>query len=70
MKKKIGCVNFPFKLDMKNFIKSEITQTNTMYNLNSIVIHVGHGINHGHYYSIIKQSNEWFLIDDELMKVN
>lgn len=71
MKKKMGYVSIPFKLDMKNFINSDNIniQKNTQYKLNSIVVHVGQGINHGHYYSIIKQMNEWFIIDDELMKV-
>jgi uncharacterized UBP type Zn finger protein len=41
-----------------------------VYNLSAIVVHVGSGIEYGHYYSLIKVSeNKWYKCDDENIHV-
>lgn len=41
----------------------------TFYELNSFIVHVGFGLNQGHYFSIIKHKNAWYKLDDEVVKV-
>lgn len=84
MKKVSFCVNFPLDLNL-NFLMnannnlSNFNQENksmkkvvqsTYYKLNSFIVHVGHGMNHGHYYSLIKTQNSWYKIDDDVIKVS
>jgi ubiquitin carboxyl-terminal hydrolase 12/46 len=35
------------------------------YTLSSIVVHIGSGVNQGHYISLVKMGKEWVLFDDE-----
>lgn len=36
-----------------------------IYDLVSFVVHCGVGLNRGHYISVVKSGDEWFLFDDE-----
>merc|ERR1711991_670764 len=36
-----------------------------VYDLVSVVVHVGAGPDHGHYISIAQRGGEWFVFDDE-----
>lgn len=44
-------------------------QAEAVYDLFAVVIHVGHGPNHGHYVSIVKAHNRWLLFDDETVEL-
>jgi ubiquitin C-terminal hydrolase len=43
---------------------------NRPYNLVSVCIHIGPGAHSGHYISIVKNSDEWFLVDDDAVTVH
>ncbi|KAJ1626272.1 putative ubiquitin carboxyl-terminal hydrolase [Pavlovales sp. CCMP2436] len=44
-------------------------EDDVIYDLFSVVIHVGQGPNHGHYVSIVKSHNRWLLFDDETVEL-
>lgn len=44
-------------------------ESDVVYDLFSVVIHVGQGPNHGHYVSIVKAHNRWLLFDDETVEL-
>lgn len=51
--------NFVFSIDGKHC------------HLTSVIIHKGHTIDNGHYVSMVKKNNEWFLFDDtKVTKIN
>lgn len=51
------------------FNKNEYS-ISTMYRLKSMIVHVGSGIQQGHYFSIIHKNNKWYKIDDETVSVS
>lgn len=63
-------VSIPFDLDL-NFLMYDkfnyLSSNSTFYKLKSMIIHVGQGLQKGHYYSIIYNSctNSWYKLDDE-----
>ncbi|KAG0485168.1 hypothetical protein HPP92_009247 [Vanilla planifolia] len=54
-------VVFPLELKLSNNAENAEAE----YSLFAVVVHVGSGPNHGHYISLVKSHNLWFLIDDE-----
>ena len=55
---------FPFELDMKEFLMEDHSETNTEYELMGITIHYGVA-DFGHYYDIIKgKDNKWYKFND------
>ena len=60
------CVNFPFELNL-GFVLDE--KKSSYYNLSSIVVHVGSGLNQGHYFSIVKHKDNWYKLDDEIVRL-
>ena len=55
---------FPFKLDMKEYLIKEHTEINTEYELTGITIHYGVA-DFGHYYDIIKgPDGKWYKFND------
>ncbi|KAN0019138.1 hypothetical protein ACTFIU_002340 [Dictyostelium citrinum] len=56
-------VVFPFEIIIQN-TTSNIDEPDKKFNLFAVVIHVGSGPNHGHYYSLIKCHGVWFVFDD------
>ena len=86
MKKVSFCVNFPLDINLNflmnlnnnlsNLKKEKDNKSDkrlnqsTFYALNSFIIHVGHGMNHGHYFSLIKTQSSWYKIDDDVIKVS
>jgi len=44
-------------------------EPNKQYELNSMVIHIGSGPGMGHYVSIIKSEDKWFLFNDNEVKM-
>lgn len=56
-------VAFPFELKLSN-TSDDATDPDRSYNLFAVVVHVGSGPNHGHYFSFIKSHNKWLHFDD------
>ena len=55
---------FPFKLDMKDYLIENHSETNTEYELTGITIHYGVA-DFGHYYDLIKTANgKWYKFND------
>ena len=55
---------FPHKLDMKDYLIENHTETNTEYDLTGITIHYGVA-DFGHYYDLIKgPDNKWYNFND------
>ena len=55
---------FPFELDMNDYLVEENTEKNTIYELTGITIHDGVA-DFGHYYDLIKDSNNnWYKFND------
>ena len=55
---------FPFKLDMKEYLKEGHKEKNTEYELTGITIHYGVS-DFGHYYDLIKgPDNKWYKFND------
>ncbi|KAI7697433.1 Ubiquitin carboxyl-terminal hydrolase 48 [Sarcoptes scabiei] len=66
LNKKINSfLKFPDKLNMKKFLKSDITDEDIIYHLYAVVIHEGQTANSGHYITYIKKNNFWFKFNDE-----
>ena len=55
---------FPYKLDMKDYLIENHKEVNTEYELTGITIHYG-VVDFGHYYDIIKgPDNKWYKFND------
>ena len=55
---------FPYKLDMKDYLIEDHKETNTEYELTGITIHYGVA-DFGHYYDLIKgPDNKWYKFND------
>lgn len=57
-------INLDFLLNEKNKNKKE-----ALYSLSAVVVHVGSGIEYGHYFSLVKHFNKWYKCDDENIHV-
>lgn len=64
LKKNNHYYTFPFKnLDFSKYCLG-YDNYECLYNLIGIICHIG-SMNFGHYYSIIKKNNKWFLMNDD-----
>jgi ubiquitin C-terminal hydrolase len=64
-------INIPNEIKLDFLLKdSNKYGEKTLYNLVSIVVHVGTGNEYGHYYCIVKLGNKWVKLDDENSTVN
>ena len=60
---------FPFELDMKDYLLEENKENNTLYELTGITIHDGVS-DFGHYYDFIKGPDEkWYKFNDKTVKL-
>ena len=60
---------FPFELNMKNYLIEENNEINTEYELTGITIHDGTA-DFGHYYDLIKAPDEnWYKFNDTRVKI-
>ena len=41
----------------------------TNYHLKGIVVHAGSGMQHGHYYSLVKSQGKWMRFDDTRVEI-
>lgn len=56
-------VTFPQLLDMKPYLYTKDSQ-DTLYNLKGVILHTGYA-QAGHYRSLIKDNQVWYLFDDK-----
>ncbi|KAF1795979.1 hypothetical protein V8B55DRAFT_1541350 [Mucor lusitanicus] len=59
-------VVFPFELRLFN-TSDDTEDADRMYELWSIVVHIGSGPHHGHYVAIVKSNGQWMLFDDDVV---
>eukprot|EP00127_Corallochytrium_limacisporum_P001536 Clim_evm15s64 gene=Clim_evmTU15s64 len=57
-------VSFPLELKLYNTMDESI-DADRLYRLFGIVVHVGSGLNHGHFISIVYSQGYWIIFDDE-----
>ena len=58
---------FPFELDMKEYLLEDHQEINTKYELTGITIHFGFS-DYGHYYDLIKSTNgKWYKFNDNVV---
>ena len=58
-------VQFPREMDISKYVLNDSMNTN--YKLRSIGCHQGR-LNYGHYYTILKNDQEWIIADDETLE--
>lgn len=57
-------ISYPDELDLRPFM-SDPTKTPIKYQLNAVLVHVGHSTSSGHYFCFIRNSNNfWYRMDD------
>lgn len=57
-------VAFPMDLRLFNTV-DDMDDSDRLYNLFAVVVHIGNGPHHGHYISIIKTHGSWLVFDDD-----
>jgi ubiquitin C-terminal hydrolase len=62
--KLIWQIPFPFKLRVATTYSSK-PNSDSMYKLVGVVVHLGTGENYGHYISYIKIGQKWFVFNDD-----
>lgn len=40
-----------------------------MIRLFAVVVHIGRGLNQGHYVAVVKSGDRWLLFDDEIVEL-
>lgn len=60
-------INIPSEIRLDFLLKNK--SDSKAYNLFAIVVHVGNGIDYGHYFCLIKTCGKWFKFDDENVDV-
>ena len=62
-------ISYPEDLDLKPYV-SDSTQSFLKYQLNAVLVHIGHSSSSGHYYCFVKNSNGfWYRMDDSDVSV-
>ena len=59
-------IQFPFEIRLPS-TQDEQNNKASLYTLSAIIMHMGYGIQAGHYYSIIKIGDKWVEFDDSKM---
>ena len=67
LKKLSHRVVFPNELKLNNTTDAAAEEEAT-FSLFAVVVHVGSGMNHGHYVALIKIHDQWFLFDDDTVE--
>ncbi|KAL1921920.1 uncharacterized protein VTP21DRAFT_10562 [Calcarisporiella thermophila] len=58
-----------FPLELRLFNTSDDSEdSDRLYELFAIVVHIGSGPNHGHYVTIIKSMGQWLIFDDDVVE--
>jgi ubiquitin carboxyl-terminal hydrolase 12/46 len=62
-------VVFPLQLRMPNMARDAAADADAcLYRLFAVVVHIGRGMNHGHYVAAVKSADRWVLFDDDLVE--
>ncbi|KAG8819024.1 hypothetical protein FRC17_010625 [Serendipita sp. 399] len=61
-------VAFPFELRLFNTV-DDAEDVDKLYELWAIVVHIGAGLLHGHYITIIKAQGTWYVFDDNSVDI-
>jgi ubiquitin C-terminal hydrolase len=57
-------ISYPEDLDLRPYM-SDLNQASLKYQLNAVLVHIGHSSSSGHYYCFVKNSNGfWYRMDD------
>ncbi|EKX52348.1 hypothetical protein GUITHDRAFT_161377 [Guillardia theta CCMP2712] len=67
LKKLSHRVVFPVELKLNNTTDAAADE-DAFFNLFAVVVHVGSGMNHGHYVCLIKIHEQWFHFDDDTVE--
>jgi len=67
LKKLSHRVVFPSELKINN-TTDDAADPDASFSLFAVVVHVGSGMNHGHYVCLVKIHRQWFLFDDETVE--
>ena len=67
LKKLSHRVVFPSELKINN-TTDDAADADVPFSLFAVVVHVGSGMNHGHYVCLVKIHAQWFLFDDETVE--
>mmetsp|Transcript_50172 Transcript_50172/g.122428 ORF Transcript_50172/g.122428 Transcript_50172/m.122428 type:complete len:370 (+) Transcript_50172:24-1133(+) len=67
LKKLSHRVVFPAELKINN-TTDDSAEVDTTFSLFAVVVHVGSGMNHGHYVCLVKIHHQWFLFDDDTVE--
>lgn len=67
LKKLMYRVVFPFELKLCNTSEG-CDAADSVYNLFAVVVHIGSGMNHGHYVALVKSHDNWLFFDDETVE--
>ena len=65
-------IEYPTKLDLTPALSdiAQAEQAPSIYYLHGILVHLGHSVNSGHYYSYIKSpAGQWFCMDDSSVRM-
>ncbi|CAM9192142.1 unnamed protein product [Scytosiphon promiscuus] len=64
-------VVFPLELRTPNMTDEagEADADGRLYRLFAVVVHIGRGLNHGHYVAVVKSGGRWLLFDDEIVEL-
>jgi len=67
LKKLSHRVVFPSHLKLNNLTDAAVDEE-AAFSLFAVVVHVGSGMNHGHYVCLVKIHEQWFLFDDDTVE--
>ncbi|KAI9362897.1 hypothetical protein DFJ73DRAFT_956578 [Zopfochytrium polystomum] len=60
-------VVFPMELKLFN-TSDDAEDSDRLYNLNAVIVHIGGGPYHGHYVTLVKSFDRWLLFDDDAVE--
>ncbi|KAI8834495.1 hypothetical protein BC829DRAFT_365611 [Chytridium lagenaria] len=61
-------VVFPMELRLFQYAMTPV-DSDRLYVLSSVIVHIGSGPHHGHYVAVVKSGNNWVLFDDDNVEI-
>jgi len=61
-------VAFPLELELDN-IASDMPEPDRRYRLFAVIVHMGSGPNHGHYFALVRSHQHWLCFDDDSVDI-
>lgn len=63
-------ISYPEDLDLRPYMSDTLSQSPLKYQLNAVLVHIGHSSSSGHYYCFVKNSNGfWYRMDDSVVSI-